>query len=234
MRERVAQVESDLSSWASRTPELDRNPAGTPLFALLELAYSYARRACDLARAVHVLQDRGQVVPAAVVARALIETTAMGCLFVHDMQRLIAAGDREKVEERLTKFYAGVQKRDIGPVHVHDAVRHLDKIHKSYFQDLSCRHKEFVEELGEEQPASIQPDVESDYALLCEVTHPNGTGTQLMYGEGGAEEAQAKVARRMIVISSSAIWQCHHIVRALENAATLPDVFREKFLERDC
>ena len=234
---RVERVKGDLDAWASKVPEFDFNPAGTPLFSMIELAYSFARRASDFGRAILSLQKRNQLIPAAVVARALIETAAMGCLFVHDMHRLIASGDRERLDARLTKFYAGVRDTDFTPVHVLDAIRHLDKIDKSYFRELFARHAELVDKLRKRLPESpselLEPDVESNYAFLSEVTHPNGTGTQLIYGEDGAEDARAMVAERVAFLSSAAIWQCHHLVRSLEDTRTLPDAFRRRFPKTD-
>ena len=71
---------------------------------MMELAHSYARRCVNLADAIRLLLSENQIVPAAILGRALIETVAMGCLYLHDMGKLIAAKDHDRLESKLARF----------------------------------------------------------------------------------------------------------------------------------
>jgi hypothetical protein len=70
---------------------------------MVELSYSFAKRCSDFSDAIRTLLKDGKIVPATVLARALIETVAMGCLYLHDMERLIVANDRSRLEGRISR-----------------------------------------------------------------------------------------------------------------------------------
>ncbi len=124
---RIASIEEELKSWACKSVSLSFDARGTDLFSIHELAHSYARRSVDLAASIRLLLQEYRIVPATILGRALIETVAMGCFFLHEINRLIMAGDRHRVDERVKRFYAGVKGGAIEPVHVMDAMRHLEK-----------------------------------------------------------------------------------------------------------
>ena len=116
---RIEQIEQDLRSWAEKPIDISFDPKGTPLYSMIELARSYARRCVDLANAIRLLLEKNQIIPAAVLGRALIETVAMGCLYLHDMERLIAAKDHDRLESRLGRFLCRRQRGEdrAGPCH---------------------------------------------------------------------------------------------------------------------
>ena len=88
MAARIEQIERDLHMWAAKPVQLTFDARGTHTVSMMELAYSYAKRCADFADAIRSLLAKDMIVPAVVVGRALIETVAMGCLFLHDMRRL--------------------------------------------------------------------------------------------------------------------------------------------------
>jgi hypothetical protein len=236
---RAAQVEVELEEWAKRVPTFDFDPSGTDLFSLMELAYAFSKRAAEFSRVIRNLMADQQLVPAAIMARALTETVAMGCLYLHDMERLTAAGDQEKLSARLMKFYAGVREHDIKPVHVNDAMRHLEKIDEAYFNDLATRYPLLAyakaARARQAPPAQTADDeglplVSRNYALLCEVAHPNGLGTQYLYGVPDPRFDGRALRDRLAFLSVAAIWQCHHLMRALTRGESLPENFKAKLL----
>ena len=153
--ERVEQIERDLRAWAVKPIEFSFNPAGTHLFSMMELAHSYARRCVDFIDAIRTLIAQNRIVPATVLGRALIETIAMGCLYIHDMQRLIAAGDRVRVGERLSRFYSGFKGQAVEPVHVMDAMRHLETIDGDYVAYLDRKYGAFTRFLADQEAAGV-------------------------------------------------------------------------------
>jgi hypothetical protein len=239
LRTRSAQVEAQLAAWASRTPSLQFDAKGSHLFSMMELAYSYPKRAHEIANVIRLLLERSHIVPAVIMARALTETVAAGTLYLADMVRLVASGDLNRLEARFMKFYSGIRDHDIGPVHVLDAIRHLEKIDEAYFEDLSMRYplldeiKKRIINATEEQGASSEftlPLVSRNYALLSEVAHPNGLGTQFLYPAPDTPYDGKSLRQRLSFLCEAAIWQAHHLITALGRAETLPEEFRVKFL----
>ena len=235
---RIKQVEQDLRSLAEKPINISFDPKGTPLFSMMELARSYARRCVDLADAIHLLLAKDQIVPATVLGRALIETVAMGCLYLHDMGRLIAAKDHDRLESKLARFYAGVKGRKIEPVHVMDAMRYLEKVDAAYIEYLDGKYgvftllMEMLKASGEDVDESFGEKVSviRTYDLLSEVSHPNGTGTQFLFpDESNETEAVTEARTRFRSASHMAIWHGRHLVAALEQLADLPERYRTEF-----
>jgi hypothetical protein len=117
MTARIHQIEGELHQWAAKPVELTFDASATDLFSMMELAHSYAKRSAAFADAIRRLLAKEMIVPAVVVGRALIETVAMGCLYLHDMRRLTEAGDHVALDKRFSKYFIGQKGKDIGPVH---------------------------------------------------------------------------------------------------------------------
>lgn len=239
---RIAQIEADLKAWAGKRVEFSFDPSGTDLFSIVELSHSYARRSVDLADSIRLLLGEGRVIPATILGRALIETVGMGCLFLHDMNRLIAAGDRPRIDVRVKRFYTGVKGGTVEPVHVMDAMRHLEKVDGEYVEYLDSKYGLFAlaVEASKRQGAKNSKDPREvwsalkNYDFLSEVSHPNGAGTQLLYPDSGEPSPQAdELRQRFRHASLMAIWQCHHLLNALEGLTTLPDNYKRAFLPPD-
>jgi hypothetical protein len=237
---RIERIERDLKSWAEKEISFSFDVTGTELFLIHELAHSYAKRSVDLADSIRTLLDHNRIVPATILGRALIETVAMGCLFLHDMDRFVASGERTRIEEKLKRYYAGVKGGPVDPVHVMDAMRHLEKIDGQYVEYLDSKYG-FLALLKEAGivPETAEPrkprDVLSalkNYDDLSEVSHPNGTGTQFLYPATGTETpAVEQVRSRFRQLSVMAIWQCQHLLKALERSVDLPARYRAAFLK---
>jgi hypothetical protein len=239
MIDRVEQIERDLASWAEKPIDFSFNPEGTPLFSMEEQLRSYPKRYCDLASAIRVLLAAEKIVPAAIVGRALIETVAMGCLFLHDMARLIESGASDRVEARLTRFFAGMKGAQAEPIHVMDAMRYLEKVDAAYVSFLDQKHglQELVEKLrgssGATDKRSIQEilSVLRNYDELSEIVHPNGLGTQFLYPDPVNEGPAVVQARlRFGHAAAIAIWQGHHLLAALNANTDLSQHYRLRFL----
>jgi hypothetical protein len=235
---RIEGIEQDLHSWTAKSVEFTFDPSGTDLFSIMELSLSYAKRCADFASSIRLLLQDDHLVPATVIARALIETIGIGCLFLSDMDRLIAAGDRERLHLRVKRFYAGTKGSGVEPVHVLDGIRHLEQLDKAYVKYLDDKYgfvTRFIEIIKRTRPDI--PDVYKilsvikNYNDLSEVAHPNGVGTQFMYPDPTNENETFDKARdRFRNASVLAIWQARFLITALEQGADLPDRYRTAFM----
>jgi hypothetical protein len=106
----------------------------------LQADQSYARRAVDLAASIRLLLRDQRIIPATILGRALIETVATGRFFIHEINRLVATGDRQRVKERVMRFYAGVKGGKVEPIRVLDAMRHFEKIDADYVTYLDQKY----------------------------------------------------------------------------------------------
>lgn len=235
---RIEGIEQDLHSWAAKSVDFTFDPSGTDLFSIMELSISYAKRCADFASSIRLLLQDNHVVPATVIARALIETIGIGCLFLSDMDRLIAAGDRDRLDSRVKRFYTGIKGSGVEPVHVLDGIRHLEQLDRGYVKYLDDKYGVFTRFM--EIVKKAKPDVPNIYEMLSatnnyndlsEVAHPNGVGTQFMYPDPTNEnETVEKAMSRFRHASVLAIWQARYLITALENSAGLPDRYRAAFM----
>jgi len=240
---RYEQIERDLREIAVKPLKFDFDIQNSHIFSMMELAQSYARRSVDFIDAMRELIAAKRVVPASIMGRALIETIGMGCLYVHDMERLIAAKDFGKFETRLERFYAGVKSNDgaVQPIHVMDAMRYFEGIDAEYVSYLENKYgmfSKFLDALNSSRPPEAKQvklsDVSSamrSYDKLSEIAHPNGTGVQYLYPDPGLDNEEVRKMRDHFQgIANGAIWQCHFLLSALERAQSLPDAYKEAFL----
>lgn len=237
---RLQQIEHDIATWAKKNVEVKFDYTGTHLFSMMELAYSYAKRCDDLVGSIRHLLSQDRIVAATIVGRALIETVATGCFYIHEMYRLIELGDRKRIDDRLNRFYLGVKGKSVEPVHVMDAIRHLEKIDGDYVTHLAEKFGIFTQMIKELTPARKDGSHESprealsamkNYDELSEVCHPNGIGTQFLYPDQSNEtEIVIKARKRFRSAAITAIWQCNHLLKALIRADELPMCYKQKFL----
>lgn len=232
--DRINQIEQDIKAWADKPIAFSFNPINTHLFSMEELSRSYAKRFVDLAECIRSLVGTDRIVPATVLARVLIETIAVACLYHHDLARLLKAGDRAKLEDRFHRFYSGIKDHDVKPVHVMDALRHLEQIDGEYVEYLDKKYgllTRFAETLQvRERPRELLSAMKN-YDLLSEVSHPNGLGTQFLYPDpSNFSDEVMHVRQRFRHASIAAIWQGHHLLKSLNEHAGFAERFKAKFL----
>ena len=234
MLQRARSIELRLAKWAVREPTFEFDPAGTDLFSMMELLFAYAKRAHDFVGATRALLALERVTAAAILARSLIETVAMGCLYVDDMLQRIEAGDAAVLNARFKKFYAGVHKGEVASVHVNDALRHLEALDTSYFKYLLAKSQE-LKNFSERAATAFDPEnplfVEKSYNFLSEFAHPSGSGTQLVYPSADVTDYRGPAIRRLAFSCEAAIWQCHLLLSALERGEAIPANYKAKFLD---
>jgi hypothetical protein len=231
--ERIRQVEVELGDWAAKAPASDFNVEGTELFRMMELLYAYAKRADDLAASTRAMLYLGRLTPAVLLARALIETTAMGSFYVAEMLRLIAHGKLENLQERFRKFYEGRMGGEVPGVHVNDALRHLEAQEAAGASaaeppDASAEIAEQAQEIGGLDVADPH-FVEISYGALCEVAHPSCVGTHLIYPAPGQPDG-SEARRRLEFACELAIWQAQYLIDALYEGEGIPDAYRAQFI----
>ncbi|MER9069618.1 hypothetical protein NKH84_24085 [Mesorhizobium sp. M0902] len=233
---RYTQIENDLRKFASEDMVFAFDPSGTQLFSLMELRQSYARRSVHLVESIYLLLEADEVIPAAIIGRSLIETIAMGALFLSEMNDCVRATNKERLELRLTRFFAGVAGRDPKPIHVMDAIRHLHKLDAEYVAHLDRKFGFFSELDKMRQSRANGEPIESHadllsmvsvYDKLSEIAHPNGAGVQYLYPDPQNEDAKVKDMRQYYKrLAVSATWQCKHLLEALEETRNLPEQYR--------
>jgi hypothetical protein len=168
---RIERVEQDLDSWAAKSVDFTFDPSGTNLFSIMELSLSYTKRCADFASSIRLLLQDDHVVPATVIARALIETIGIGCLFLSDVGRLIAAGDRDRLDNRVNRFYTGMKGGSVEPVHVLDGIRHLEQLEKTYVKYLDDKYGVFTQFI--ETIKNVKPDIPDLYETLSVIRNYN-------------------------------------------------------------
>lgn len=238
-RWRSNQIEKELGSFSTATITFNVDPSGSHLYSMMELRQAYAKRTLDFAEAVKALLLAQLTLPAVTVARSLIETVAMGCHFLSEMERLIGVGNLDNLNNKFERFYAGMVGGRIKPVHVNDALRHLEEIDGVYVTYLDEKYGTFsakIEELRAEgnvgdglTPASLVSPMKN-YDKLSEVAHPNGTGVQFLYPDASAEdEAVANMRHFYRLQALGSLWHGHHLLTAIRRTYNLPERYREKF-----
>src|SRR5690348_11971083 len=105
MEARYQKVEAEIRAAAASPIIFDFDIQGTQIFSMMELAQGYARRSVQFIDALKSMLVADQIVAATVVARALLETVAMGCLYIHDMEATIEAKNFERFDARFERFY---------------------------------------------------------------------------------------------------------------------------------
>lgn len=233
---RYNQIETDLRSFASEDMKFDFDAQGTQLFSLMELRQSYARRSVDLMEAIYLLLEGDKIIPSAIIGRSLIETIAMGSLFLSEMKECVRTANKERLELRLTRFFAGMSGRDPKPIHVMDAIRHLQKTDADYVAYLDRKHAIFSavdkarQALAKDEPIEGHANLLSMmrvYDQLSEIAHPNGTGVQYVYPDPRNENDKVKGVRQFYKrLAVSATWQCKHLLHALDETRDLPEQYR--------
>ena len=235
---RYNQIEDDLRKFAFEEMGFDFNPNGTHLFSLMELRQSYARRSVDLLETIYLLLEADKIVPAAIAGRALIETIAMGSLFLNEMRANVETANLPRLELRPSRFYAGLSNRDPKPIHVMDAMRHLEKMDADYVAQLDKRFGVFTAidktrkksaDGGETKSVLEGLSMLRVYDELSEIAHPNGTGVQYLYPDPRNEDEKVNSTRthyKRLAVSST--WQCKHLLEELEKTRDLPNEYVAK------
>lgn len=238
---RAKQIREDLAAWGDRPIEFDFNPQGTHLYSIEETLRAFARRYSCVAECIEQLDKKTMLVPATILARALIETIAIGCLMTHDINRLLKAGNRELLDTRLQKYMVGMATRDLKPVHVLDGIRHLTNVDTSYFDYLAAKYEflkktlvKLVPDVGGEDDALAKArealSITEAYDLLSEIAHPNGLGTQFIFPDPSNEEFADKVRPRLQHACGAAIWHGHHLLKSLHSVEGFANQYHALYL----
>ena len=205
------------------------------VYSIIELAFSYPKRANDLIESMKSLMQLDRLVPAVILARALVETTAMGRYYVERMEKQLAAGDYSKLEADFLRFYMGskIGGGAVKSVHINDALRELDDIDLDYLSHLVRKYPSRWLAAG---PDPVQTFKEKTsllkiYDQLSEISHPNGLGTQYFYPAADAPD-NLNIAEHYRFMTGVAIWQCHHLLTALDRIKNFADRFVSAFPDR--
>lgn len=240
---RLKRIVSEIENYADSPIEFSFDPRGTHLFSIEETSRSFAKRYISLQKSIDVLLAVGEVVPAAVLARSLMETVAMGCLFVNDLISLCEAGSKGRFDARVDRYIRGFGEGDVKPVHVMDAIRYLDKVDKIYREHLLEKYGDlfatFIEKIKELAPEkSIEEMAEEAwsapniYDFLSEVAHPNSLGTQILYPhESNVGLVDDKIRGRYEFQCAAAVWQGHHLLAHFTRFESFSDIYNERFLQ---
>lgn len=231
---RLNQIIHDITEWAQRRWTAEDSP-NLVTYEIIELAYSYPKRAHDLIESMRALMQADRVVPAVILARALVETIAMGRYFIDKMEKSLSDGDFSRLEAHFFRFYAGSKlgEAKIKSVHVNDALRELESADVGYVSHLVNKYP-FLWSMAGPNPTEAlkgQASLLQTYDKLSEISHPNGLGTQYLYPAADAPD-NSEVVAFYRYMTGAAIWQAHHLLAALDRMETFPDRFVAKFPDR--
>lgn len=223
---RLNQVVAEIRDWAERGWTYQDAP-NLVVYSVLELANSFPKRANDLIASIRLLALGGRVVPAVILARALVETVAMGRYYAETIERHLQAGDYEKLERDFLRFFMGskIEGSLIKPFHVNDALRDLEQRDLAYLSYLVAKHPERWSALPD--PVSAYENaagLRMTYDRLSEISHPNGLGTQFLYPANDAPDNQTTIAQYRFM-TDAAIWQAHHLLVGLKTLHGFADRF---------
>jgi hypothetical protein len=234
---RISGIIADISKLANAPISFPFNPKGTQLYSIEETKRSFARRFLEISECINLLRSNKKVVSGAILGRALIESVAMACYFVDEIDRLISAGSIEKFNERMKRFLAGTTPGDTKPMHVMDALRHLHELDDKYAKFLWSKYTLMgklmtsftgAEENGQELLAQIS--VMKNYDLLSNFAHPNGLGVFWIFGNTeGVEQPVDRTLHLLDSMSASAIWQGHHLISAYDRSERVADRYLARF-----
>lgn len=231
---RLNQIIGDITEWAQRRWTAKDSP-NLVTYEIIELAYSYPKRAYDLIESMRALMHADRVVPAVILARALVETIAMGRYFIDKMEKSLSDGDFSRLEAQFFRFYAGSKLggAKIKSVHVNDALRELESADVGYVSYLVNKYP-FLWSMAGPNPTEAfkgQASLLQTYDKLSEISHPNGLGTQYFYPATDAPD-NSEVMTFYRYMTGAAIWQAHHLLAALDRMETFADRFVAKFPDR--
>ena len=222
---------ADIQQWSATKWTSDDAP-NLVVYSIIELAYSYAKRANDLIESMKSLMLSDRLVPSIILARALVETIAMGRYFIEKIEDGVRSVDFPKIEKFFYRFYAGskLENAKVKTIHVNDALRELEAIDFRYVPHLADKHPHLWALVGNDpiQTFKDRASILTTYDKLSEISHPNGLGTQYLYPASDAPDNTVAVAfyRHMTGV---AIWQAHHLLTALECFKDFPDRFVATF-----
>ncbi|MCE3234211.1 MAG: hypothetical protein K0Q50_391 [Vampirovibrio sp.] len=229
---RLNDINTQMKNWANRSITFDFDSNGTNLYSILELAYSFAKRFVELSGSLQIMLEQENLVAAAIIARALYETVGMGCLYIDKITTQIEAKDLKLLNENFLQHYTGSCDGEIKPVRITKAIQHLELEELAYLDYLSQKISamksllELMKEDGKDRP------MKSNYAFLCELTHPNALGTHLIYGDPVlCEEHIASIKFKIYTSSTMAVAIGHHLLLALERTNMIPESYKQAFLE---
>jgi hypothetical protein len=161
-----------------------------------------------------------RLTPAAILGRALIETTAVGCLYVKEIRRLVEGGEIAPLMARFRLY------RDAaGAAPVDDALRYLAALDSAQFTATRSAEAQARGGLDLGDPKFVAVS----YQLLGEVAHPGSAGDDLLHGAAGEPEAD-EPRLRLEFAAELAIWHGRYLLAALEEGESLPRTYRERFM----
>ena len=179
---RLNQIIHDITGWAQRRWTAEDSP-NLVTYEIIELAYSYPKRAHDLIESMRALMQTDRVVPAVILARALVETIAMGRYFIDKMEKSLSDGDFSRLEAHFFRFYAGSKlgEAKIKSVHVNDALRELESADVGYVSHLVNKYP-FLWSMAGPNPTEAlkgQASLLQTYDKLSEISHPKRPGNPI-------------------------------------------------------
>jgi hypothetical protein len=229
--ERIRSIIADIKGWSAQKWTYEDAP-NLVVYSVIELAYSYPKRAHDLIESMRTLMQADRVVPAVILARALVETIAMGRYFIEKMEKCVEETDFPKLEASFLRFYAGSKlgSASVKAIHVNDALRELEAIDLAYLSYLAAKYPSLWNAMGADPVQAFKDNASllKTYDKLSEISHPNGLGTQYLYPAADAPDNE-KVVEHYRYMTGVAIWQAHHLLTALECIKTFPDRFVSTF-----
>jgi hypothetical protein len=227
---RLRQIIAEVDDWAARSWTYEQAP-NRVVYSLLELAYSFPKRAHDLIQSMTLLMKGDRLVPAVILGRALVETVAMGRYYIETLEKHLAARDFHRLESAFWKFFMGSRAEGsvVKSIHINDALRDLEARDLAYLEYLVAKFPERWAKQEDPVAAFRQnASLTKTYDRLSEISHPNGLGTQYLYPAADAPE-NGQVVEHYRYSTGAAIWQAHHLITGLRRLEDFGDRFVAAF-----
>lgn len=239
---RIAGIVRNIQAWAERPIEFSQDPYGTPLYSIEETKRAYCRRFIDLSETAHKLIEQDRQIGASILGRSVIETVAIAVFFVYEISRLLRGRNKENFHAKIERFIVGssVEGASRKPVHIANALRHLQKLDAAYMSYLWNKHPR-VHEIVSKSLTSHERDINvkdaiamvsvvRNYDFLSDFVHPNSGGAFFMYGQPENEGTEQSLVREQLVnFTKSATWHGHHMLRALNETVDQADEYFRLF-----
>lgn len=228
---RLAHIEEQIAEWDGRKLLL-KDCSSMDSYSVLEFAYSIPKRLNDILRAMRPAVQASQIVPVTILGRSLLETTAIGCLFLNRMETSLATKNYAKLASDFIKFYAGgrVDGNPVKGFHTNDGLRFLGRVDVAYFEKIIIKPTKATPQIAKKMNDEYRETagVIKLYDDLSEIAHPNGLGLQYLYPADDAP-SQEKVRSHYKHLAGISVWHCQHALAALKKFETFDERFNAAF-----
>lgn len=130
---RISAIRESFANWTEEPiPVFNKEESKTILPLIIEKLWSFPKRYVELDVAIDTLLENDNYLSSAILARSLIETIGMGCLFIDKIESLVMKGDYGNLFRTFEKHYcdSNIDTPSVKSkaMNVMDSVRYLGRV----------------------------------------------------------------------------------------------------------